>query len=88
MTEQLKTLEDLRLEFSGLPAPTPEIGQLNEALAAICKDLQSIDLALMHIVDTNQFVSPECRALADVLLTQGHYFFSKLSARTEPEHAA
>lgn len=75
-------ITEVLLQLERLATKTPEEEALKRSLLEVGRGLERVDLALMHIVDTNQFVDPAYRDLSDQLVTQGMGLFSKLSNRT------
>lgn len=82
MPEPQKSLEDLFLECSRLPAETAEQTELREALVMVTKDLQRIDMALMRIVDTGQRLPEAFVEVSDPLVTHGYGLFGKMAGCT------
>ncbi len=75
-------IAEVLLQLERLATKTPEEEALKRSLLEVGRDLERVDLALMQIVDTDQFVDPTYRDLSDQLVTQGMGLFSKLSNRT------
>jgi hypothetical protein len=75
-------ITEVLLQLERLATKTPEEEALKRSLLEVGRDLERVDLALMQIVDTDQFVDPAYRDLSDQLVTQGMGLFSKLSNRT------
>ena len=82
MLEPEKSLEELFHACSRLPAETAEQIELKEALVAVTKDLQRIDMALMRIVDTGQRLPEAFVDVGDPLVTRGYGLFGKMAGCT------